>query len=169
MPDLFDVQVKGAEDFARVSRDLRKAGRGDLRKQMNKQIRAEARPTVAALKSAVLSVETEVPGAKRPARGARSTNLRVRIARAIQVKLTTSGWRSGVRIRVDGTKLGEQRALPKALDSPRGWKHPVFGDRNVWVAQRGEPWWGVTIEPRVPGMRRRMQDVIERVARQIAS
>lgn len=159
-----------ASDLVRASRALKAAGRGDLRKLMNKEIRAQTKPVVADLRRAVQSIDSRVKsdgaGAQarrlhRKGRG-RAHGLRASIARAIQVKIRISGFRTGVSIRVDGTKLpASQRTLPKKLDSPRGWRHPVFGG-PAWVQQYGKPWWRPTIEPSIPRVRNGIHEAVDK-------
>lgn len=80
------------------------------------------------------------------ARPSRSTGLRARTAGAVETKVT----RRGVRIQVSAKKFGAYgRTLPKYLDAElisfKQHRHPVFGNRDVWVEQRGQPYFFVTI------------------------
>jgi hypothetical protein len=94
--------------------------------------------------------------------------LRATIARAIQTKITTSGFRTGVRIRVDGTKLPEdQRTLPQALDAEGGWRHPVFGNREVWVDQFGKPWFASTIRKHAAAVRAKVAQAVKDTAEKL--
>jgi len=62
----------------------------------------------------------------------RSTGLRRGIAAAVRVGILTGNARSGVRITTNAPLAG-------AWQARRGWRHPVFGDRDAWVQQRGRP------------------------------
>ena len=87
--------------------------------------------------------------------------LRATIARSIQTKITTSGWSSGVRIRVDSAQLGHQaRALPKYLDGMvdnqhARWRHPVFGNPELWAQQTPTPkgWFTLPVRAATPIVR----------------
>ena len=74
------------------------------------------------------------------AKGASGFGLRATVAAGLQTKITNSGPRQGVRIRVDTTRLGHGGgSLPALLDGQRPWRHPVFGHRDVWVQQTPSP------------------------------
>lgn len=62
----------------------------------------------------------------------RSTGLRQNIAGAVKVGILTGNARSGVRITTNAPLAG-------AWQARRGWRHPVFGDREAWVQQKGRP------------------------------
>ena len=62
----------------------------------------------------------------------RSTGLRQNIAGAVKVGILTGNSRSGVRITANAPLAG-------AWQARRGWRHPVFGDREAWVQQKGRP------------------------------
>lgn len=94
--------------------------------------------------------------------------LRARIAKAIKLKIRTSGSSPGVRIEVATSGLPEdQRSLPKHLDSPKGWRHPVFGHRDAWVQQYGQPWWSVTIERHRDPVRARIIAAMHTIANKV--
>lgn len=48
-----DISVRGAEDFLALSKRLKAAGRGDLRKQLNKALRDSAKPLLAETRAAL--------------------------------------------------------------------------------------------------------------------
>lgn len=62
----------------------------------------------------------------------RSTGLRQNIAGAVKVGILTGNSRSGVRITTNAPLAG-------AWQARRGWRHPVFDDRDTWVQQKGRP------------------------------
>lgn len=133
----FGVQFHGAEVFKRAARDLRAAGRKDLMNEMRRDIRTSAKPAVQAAKQAARAI---------PSKG-RGTGLRTRIAAAIGVQIRTGAKTAGVRIRVASSRMpADQRKLPRALDVSRGWRHPVYGNRNAWVTQDGHPYFLKTLD-----------------------
>lgn len=104
---------------------------------------------------------------KRRAKAERKAGLRSTIAAAITLKVTTSGRRAAVRITVDEKKLPpDQRALPWALDSPRGWRHPTF-DHRPQVRQKGRPWFAVTINRFAPQVRADVIKAMDDIANKI--
>lgn len=150
-----ELIVRG--DGVRRMRELGVQLRGTdkvLRLELQAAARAAALPIVNDVKAAVLAIPVTGGGgggsfaraaaAKRTPKGGHG--LRNTIASATGMQIRTTGRLSGVRIRINVSKLPpDQQSLPWALDSPTGWRHPVFGDSNVWVRQRGHPYFEVTI------------------------
>ncbi len=100
-------------------------------------------------------------------RAQRRAGLRQSIAAAIKVEIKT-GSRAAVRIKVDEKKLPpDQQTLPRRLDDPRGWRHPVFGDREVWVRQQGGPWFESTIRRHLDATRKAVLAAMDEVAREL--
>ena len=142
-------------------------GRRDLQKKMRRNIRTAARPVIADLRSAVMAVDVKSSqgGTARPDN---STGLRARVGGALMVR---TGKR-GIRIRVDAKKVGEHgRSLPRYLDADlnryKRWAHRVFGDRDVWVAQQGEPWFFTTIRQHYPTFRRAVLNAMAEAEREL--
>jgi hypothetical protein len=80
--------------------------------------------------------------------------LRESIARATKLQITGRG----VKFHVVSAQLPEsQKNLPRLLDSDKGWRHPVFGNREDWVDQKGQPYFGQTIKRRAPEFRRAIE------------
>jgi hypothetical protein len=154
-----DIRIVESRQFAEMAAKLKGADR-QLRLGLNKAIRTAAVPVVVHLKTEVMSITSKVDGksgsssgetaraqhaGSRKIQAGRSHGLRATIARAIQVKVTSVGPRASVRIRVDASQLpADEKTLPRALDSAKGWRHPVFG-HDAWVHQTGKPWWHRTI------------------------
>lgn len=61
----------------------------------------------------------------------------------------------------------DMRSLPAYVDGRGRWRHPVFGNTNAWVGQRGEPWFVPTILARAPQFRAGVQRAMNTVARRI--
>jgi hypothetical protein len=52
--------------------------------------------------------------------------------------------------------------IPRGLDRPQGWRHPVFGNRDVWVTQRGTgSWFTDTFQDGQGPIRDSLTDVLE--------
>jgi hypothetical protein len=69
-----------------------------------------------------------------------STGLRARVARGVDSETTRSGATTTVRVTTSMNQPNEA-IIPRGLDRPQGWRHPVFGNRDVWVTQRGSGSW----------------------------
>lgn len=74
------------------------------------------------------------------------SSLREQIARASGSSVSASDTKVALTFKVRAGNLPpSQRKLPRRWDKAAGWRHPVFGNRNVWVAQVGAPYFSSTI------------------------
>lgn len=174
------MSVSLGRDFADLQKRLKKATDGrERRLAMNKRIRGIVKPTEDDLRAAVRAVPVKGSRgggskARRSFAGSpaaavkRGGGLRETVARLIQTKITNSGPRQGIRLRLDAAKLPDgQKKLPKRLDGQGRWRHPVFGNRNVWVDQHGRPWWAPVISRHLGRMRSEIGLVIEDVKKEL--
>lgn len=152
-----DAELRPGADFYAAVAKLKGAS-PEIRKKLNAEVRSATKPIERTAKQAVLDLESKgVKGGGRSQRrdGAQTrmgpltesqetklnerTGLRQTVARAIQTKITYSGRRTGVRVRVDTTKMPEnQRKLPKGMNEGKV-RHPVFGNKNIWTNQTFSP------------------------------
>lgn len=182
MPPLgISLAASGYKEYRQLAKDLRKAGKSDLRKALRKKITEAGRPVVDDVKAAVRDLPVTSRGGGRKARttynvgratterakssaARRAAGLRATVASATKLQVTAKG----VRIVIQSSKLPpDQRTLPRHLDSEKGWRHPVFGDRDVWVHQKGRPYFAVTIKRRAPAFRRAVLEAMEQIRNQL--
>jgi hypothetical protein len=98
-----------------------------------------------------------------PAYTAQHSGLRARVAKGVGTKLTTSG----VQITSSMNDKDEVN-IPSYLDINNGWRHPVFGNRHVWVTQEtGGSWFRDTIAHGQPVIQHRMEEIFQDAARDI--
>ena len=184
-----NFRLEGA-GFAEVSRALKSVDK-DLRKALFTEARAIAQPVADDMKRSVLALDSkgEAIGhssAKRAAHSLRRvkvvtdkkatkalgrSGLRASIARAVHIKIADTGWKVGVRVRVDGTKLpADQKYLPRGLDSVKGWRHPIYGT-DRWAQQYGNPpgWFTSTAKAHRPMAERRMKALVAEYVKQLAA
>lgn len=150
-----EVRSNGGEDFRRLGVKFRAAGKDGaaMRKALTAAIQKELAKITGEQKRRAVGMRVKgVKGhgsrrrqsfheahRKRAARGGHG--LRASTARGIKSKVAYSGRKLGARITVDASGLPQsQRKLPRYLNRPRGWRHPVFGDYENWVSQAGEPY-----------------------------
>lgn len=145
-----DFDITGADDFLRLSKALKAAGRTEMRKELHKGLRVAAKPLIPKARAEAL--------ARLPQRGGLARQVAKEPAR-VQVR---TGRTPGVRI-VVGKKRGGAR------QANRGFiRHPVFGNRNVWVSQKVPPgWFDDPMRASAPAIRRDLADAIEAVAAQV--
>jgi hypothetical protein len=116
--------VKGPE-FTAVANALRVVD-STLPAQPRKKLKDGVRPLVAEAKRKVINL---------PVQGrAGSTGLRRRVARGVDTR-SAVGQNPALRVTTSRAQPNEA-VIPRGLDSPLGWRHPVFGNMNTWVTQR---------------------------------
>ena len=124
----------------------------EIKKALRKHLMDKAKPVVEEVRQAALSIpSSRSAGETRKKKGA-SLGLRASIAAA--VKSDFNGTRRGavVHIRVSKTRFlavsgRENTSLPYYMENrrKRPWRHPVFGNREVWVEQDKHPFLAVTV------------------------
>lgn len=175
------VRTKKNPAFTNLQKQLKAAGRGDLRKDLRKAIQREGAPVVSALRAATMGVQVRVTSIEdygnqrtwkgsRPGARPRSTNLRSRTANAIGTQVLVSG----IRFKVNGKRIDPRYGDNLArylIGGKRRWRHPIFGgfhDSPATVMQEGQDVWFDTLRPRLKGFRRAVQGVIDDTLKQLS-
>jgi hypothetical protein len=179
-----ELRTLGAMQFRYLARSLREIGPEgrQLRQELRKRITDAGRPVVQDVRQAVRDVPVKgtqgggalqrrraavlkartVRSAARAAAGRHS--LRRAIASATGLRVVNRG----VYIIVRASQMPEgQETLPKHLNNPKGWRHPVYGDRATWVHQEGHPYFDVTIRRHEVEFRRACEQAIEDVLNRV--
>lgn len=142
----------GARDLERVARRLKETGRKDLRKDLLAGIRKEGKDTVKDIKASA--------AAELPHRGGLA-ELVSRSSYGIRTRMSGNS----IGVRVQGTSRSVKSL--RALNAGR-LRHPVYGNRNVWVEQQVEPgWFDKPIERDADNIRRGVDRVLDDIARRI--
>lgn len=135
------LEVHRGTELVRISRELRNMADGKaIKAAFTKELRAAAAPLVPAVRASIQAI---------PAPTGEHSGLRDQLSRATTLSVRTVGRQAGVRISVDGRKMPDHR---KALQSymeglKKPWRHPVFGNTNVWVTQQPKPYFYKTVIP----------------------
>lgn len=152
-----DFEVRGAEDFYRLSKALKHSGRTELRKELNKGLKKAAVPLI---KNARVEAIQRLP-----ARGGLN---RLVAKTPTRVQVRTGADSAGVRIVVVKSNSGARRANRGVL------RHPVFADSSqdrsdwTWVDQPVEPgWFDDPMREGAPVVRGELEQSMETVARKI--
>lgn len=161
-----ELSLLGAPQFTAVAKQLRGPAMKQVRTDLTKAMRATAQPAVVDLRKVVRSLPvTGTPGggtaqrqayraSKSKGGKARARGLRATTASAIRLQARYGRW-PGFRIVVSKSAFPKAQAkLPQYLNRPEGWRHPLYGNRKFWYAQRGRPWFDVTLRQHYPRMRR---------------
>lgn len=122
------------EGLQAVARSLKKEEGGKaLRRDLLRGLREAMEPMRDQAKSNLLSIAS--------AGRSRGAPLRQSVAKQLKAQTRLSGRKTGVRMHVPRNK-GMPREFgnaPKALNNPKGWRHPVFGDTDTWTDQTAQP------------------------------
>ncbi|MGW3992352.1 hypothetical protein ACWEF6_02580 [Amycolatopsis sp. NPDC004772] len=178
------TNVQQVQQFRDLSKRLKEKGRGELRKQLNKAIKDAGRPIVEDVRNAAQGLHTTSShggGARQRQRFAASRARSERAAanalrrhgglrRRVAAATTLEATRRGVRFVVRSAQLPpDQRSLPRHMNSEKGWRHPVFGDTDNWVAQKATPagFFSRTISQKSHEFRRFIGAQMEQIKKQI--
>lgn len=130
----FSLGVENIDGLAALVRAIRAEEDGKaLRKDLAANMRDALRPGAQQAKNSIMAM-VSVHGAA-PA-------LRTSIAKKIRPEVKLGGRWSGARVKAFKTKniRGFPNA-PKRTNRASGWRHPVWGNRENWVQQRGKIEW----------------------------
>jgi hypothetical protein len=114
-----DFQVTGADQMAKVARDLKQVD-ANLVKELRRGVKEAAQP-----------IFTEVKAA--------ATRASKAVGKSITLETSFSGKTAGAAIKAKRSKMpAGKQDLPALLERGNGSggiRHPVFGNRAVWVTQ----------------------------------
>lgn len=136
-----DWELRRSRDLSRLSRELRRMDNREVTKRMRKELRKSARPLVPIVRSSIRRIPSKTPY--------RIGGLRSDLSKATRLEVKTTGRNARVSIRVDGRKMpNHSKAVQAYMEGvkPR-WRHPVFGNREVWVQQPAQPYFYKVVAP----------------------
>jgi hypothetical protein len=58
--------------------------------------------------------------------------------------------------------------IPRGLDRPKGWRHPLFGDKSHWFSNPGYDWFISTFSNAEDAIEADLSGVLKRSAERIA-
>jgi hypothetical protein len=144
------IEIRGAEQLAALAKSLKQAGDKELQRELAKAVNSATKPIKDAAKQSALRTL--------PKRG----GLNKRVANS---KFTTRR-RAGARIAGVRVEVKSDDALGM-LDKGTV-RHPVHGNRDVWVTQRVTPgWWTDPTEALAPQARRDLEAAMRAIAAKI--
>ncbi|GGM55474.1 hypothetical protein GCM10012275_28240 [Longimycelium tulufanense] len=127
-----------------------------LPKQLRRQLREAVKPLAEQARANVRAI---------PTHGDKTTGLREKVARGVGIRTST---RNLVRVT---TRMPQKNmaVIPRGLDTESGWRHPVFGDKNVWVQQKtGGSWFREEIAEGRDEVAEELQEVLDNAAKTVA-
>lgn len=158
----FQVRVthEGLDEMARALR--READGKELRKELAANLRNALRPGAEQAKGSIMGM-VSLTGHPAPA-------LRSAIAKKIRPEVKLGGRWSGARVKAFKTKnVRNFPNAPKRTNRASGWRHPVYGNTEHWVTQRGKlQWFDRALAGRDDMYRQAVHEAMEAMARRIA-
>lgn len=150
-------EVRGADDFYRLSKALKQAGQKQLRKELHKGLRDGVKPVV--------------PKARDRLRDGLPSGMRATVQQVVQVK---TGNNPGITV---GVRYGSKRSTNARMANTQGViRHPVFADAGKtrkewrWVNQSvpdAKGWFDKTYAESAPEIRRALEVAMGRVINDI--
>ncbi len=136
------ISLHGADRMHLAARDLRRAG-GNVRKEFTAALRSAANPTLRKVKSAAATMSIvgfRVPGRPRFRGHLPGGHIRSRIARVVELDLSSSTANPRASFVVRNERLGNAKNVPYLLDTGKVFRHPIPPHKAQWAGIRGEPW-----------------------------
>jgi hypothetical protein len=134
-----------ADDFRNFQRTLKKIN-AEISKELNKELRRVLNSTIVPAARANASWSSRIPAAIRPTVGATKIGARV-AARQAPHGRAFEGLQRGLRTR-------------------SSFRHPVFGNRNVWVEQATRPFLAPAFDSHAAEATKAAEAAIDQAARQ---
>lgn len=153
-PDLGFTVISGPE-WARVIAALGRAD-DEIPRDLRDAVEDDAEALADVARGRVLGLPT-------PA-NAGHTGLRAKVAAGVHVERQGTG---GVRVQTSMPTRSEG-IIPRGLDRVKGWRHPLFGDKDHWFSNPGYDWFISTFSNAEKAIERDLTSVLERAARDIA-
>lgn len=100
-----------------------------------------------------------------PTRRTGHTGLRRNISRGVKIINIPGGLRVITEVPEE-----DQAIIPRGMDNARGWRHPVFGNRNNWVTQTSgsDSWFIDSMRSGYEPLRNRLIEDVNDAAERIA-
>jgi hypothetical protein len=152
--------LRHGNDLRRISRELRGIDNKEIKKRFTKELRAAAKPLVPVVRNSIRSIPSK--------RAYSASGLRGNLSRATKLEVRTAGKQAGVAIRVDGRKMPtHMKSLPSMVEGKKRFRHPVFGNREVWVNQKPQPYFFHVVRPLGLASRKAVNRVLDGISRDI--
>lgn len=147
-----EISIRGAEDLERLAKQLKEAGRNDLRKELLAGIRASVKPIISDIRD---RIRERLPS---------SGGLADRVATAtISARTRLTGKSAGVSL------IGKRGKSMLSRLNEGILKHPLYGNRSHWHTQAVEPgWFDKAIIEDLDLLQKNIIDAMERVAEKVA-
>lgn len=124
---------------------LEEAEGSRMRLDLRRNLRVAAEPVLEAVRASILTMPSKGTPALVRSHEYRGGSLRAAIAGATRIHTQLGRRAAGVEIISHNTGIPRNfKGAARKLNSPKPWRHPVFGNRRNWVEQRSRrPRWFV--------------------------
>jgi hypothetical protein len=158
---MIDIEVRGGGELVRINRALRAMDNPEVTRRFRRELREAARPLVPQVRASIQAIPSRTGNG----------SLRAEMAKATRIEVRTAARDANVSIRVDGRKMPTgRRSLQAYMEgTKKPWRHPVFGNREVWVRQEPKPYFFRVVEPSAgPRSRAAVNRVLDSISRDIS-
>jgi hypothetical protein len=135
--------LSGRSELQRLIKDLG-ALPPDLRRELRPAIRKAAQPVLGQMRA--------------------NSSWSSRIPAATRISTSLSGSRAGVTLRTNAARAPHARPYEHGGNSGN-FRHPLFGNRKSWVAQRARPFFYRAVDDGADGVRDAIGDTVVEVAK----
>ncbi|MEU3281769.1 hypothetical protein [Streptomyces antibioticus] len=157
---MIGMSMRTGDDLRRISRELNRMNNAEVKKRFRKELRGAAQPFVPLVRNSIKAIPSKRPYS--------ADGLRGQMVKATRIEVRTVGRDAGVAIRVDGRKMpSKMKSLPKGMEGTKRWRHPVFGNREVWVTQQSHPYFFKVVRPAAVAGRRAAARVVDSITHDI--
>jgi hypothetical protein len=92
-------------------------------------------------------------------------SLRATVVRQVRISVRTTGKHPRIVVYVPKTGPRGFSNAPHHLNSAKGWRHPVHGNREKWVHQLGKPgWFDDPMRRLEPAAKGEIEEVLKQIA-----
>jgi hypothetical protein len=145
----------------------------ELKKSLRKRLLALAKPIVTEVKQAELNLPSNRElGGTRKKKGAH-LGFRASLAAATKADFNGTGRGAALHVRVSTSRFltvsGRPRTLPYYMEGrrKRAWRHPVYGNKDVWVSQKSKPFLGEVVSRNKPAFALAVENAVNDVVKEI--
>jgi hypothetical protein len=155
------AELRHGRDLTRIVRELRAMDDREVLKRFRKELRIAAKPVIPAVRASIRQIPSKRPFT--------ADGLRGQMSRATTLQLKTAGKQASAVLRVDGRRMPPQaravQSYMEGLKSP--WRHPVYGNREVWVKQEPHPYFYKVMRVAGPRARLAVNRIMDGISRDI--
>lgn len=163
------IHLESGKHLELIVANLKKVGADELAKELKQKLRLAAKPLVPLVRAAIAQIPAD-PNTKRTAARPVGT-LRKELSAATKLQMRTTRSMAGINIRVDGRKMPDRAgSVPAYMEGKKpNWRHPVFGNQNVWTnqAEASHEYFYKTVEPVGEDIKKEIDAVVTSIANKL--